>query len=683
MMMLRSPSSLTLDTKSRGKGSHRKKTADTPMVDVDMYEESDSKPARKRTGVEEEAARQVHATHARIMIESEPELAKKKTGSRSTRDVVIQDPPSSLKLKPFASKLKLKGTRVLNKGTGVSPWVPDESTVVPATSSKETGTILEVLNKEKVTYKEKVILEWGSKQESKYSKEDQGDDKEVDWIDSDKDEEKKDDTDDDKRIDLEMNDDEETNDEFVHYVEQVNDDEDEDMTNNEVKESGNGNEYNTDAAKTNARKTKEVNDDAKKVELPLTSSSLSVSLGFGDQFLKLSSDTSLVSTVKDTTDAEINTLLDIKFQYEVPYIQSPSILKRHTADLIQKYYVKPAPVANTVKDHKRKHDDDDDDDDPLTGPNQGKKTKRIRTKELESSKKPSTTKETLKGKAQLKGSKTGKSASVKEPVEEPIAEVAIDDSVNTAGKDVVCDVDKPQDTLEPKTDKTPNPEWFKQPARPSTPDLEWNKRQVVLGQLEQPCVKKLHGYGHLEEVVVKRADRQLYKFKEGDVVDLHLNDIEEMLILVVQHKHSISTTMTLLNLLWLFVWSQEVVIKRRVKDLQLGVESYQKKLNITTPQQTFLEIKFKELYTSLYKPLGTGHSSKVRDELHHKILDFCLEYNDEMSRRKWTAIDKKRSKLMVELIDKQMRERRIIRNLERLVGARELEMDYKLMTRTV
>ncbi|GKA99074.1 hypothetical protein Tco_0827011 [Tanacetum coccineum] len=53
-----------------------------------------------------------------------------------------------------------------------------------------------------------------------------------------------------------------------------------------------------------------------------------------------------------------------------------------------------------------------------------------------------------------------------------------------------------------------------------------------------------------------------------------------------------------------------------------------------------------------------------------------------MSRRKWTAIDRKRSGLMIELIDKQIRERRIIKNLERLVGARELEMDYKLMTRT-
>ncbi|GKG41033.1 hypothetical protein Tco_0470245, partial [Tanacetum coccineum] len=78
-------------------------------------------------------------------------------------------------------------------------------------------------------------------------------------------------------------------------------------------------------------------------------------------------------------------------------------------------------VADTVKDRKRKHDDDEDDDDedPPARPNQGKHTKRRRTKESESSKNPSSTKETLKGKTQTKGSKTGKVAPAKEPVEEP------------------------------------------------------------------------------------------------------------------------------------------------------------------------------------------------------------------------------------------------------------------------
>ncbi|GJT13582.1 hypothetical protein Tco_0860624 [Tanacetum coccineum] len=154
--------------------------------------------------------------------------------------------------------------------------------------------------------------------------------------------------------------------------------------------------------------------------------------------------------------------------------------------------------------------------------------------------------------------------------------------------------------------------------------------QKILG-VKSVSVKKLHGYGYLEEIMVKRADQQLYKFKEGDFVDLHLNDIEDMLLLVVQHK--------------LFHLNDSDIV---------------------------------DFIVALYGTLKT-----VRDEIHHIILDFLLGYNKEMSMRKWTDTDKKRLELMVELIDKQMRERRIIRNLERLVGARELEMDYILMTRTI
>ncbi|GJY78961.1 hypothetical protein Tco_0484762 [Tanacetum coccineum] len=233
----------------------------------------------------------------------------------------------------------------------------------------------------------------------------------------------------------------------------------------------------------------------------------------------------------------------------------------------------------------------------------------------------------------------------------------------------------------------------------------WSPTKKILG-VKSVSVKKLHGYGHLEEVVVKRVDRQLYKFKEGDFVDLHLNDIEDMRVLAVQQKLFHLDESDLVDfIVALRIFTRSLIIKRRVEDLHLGVESYQKKLNITPPQQTFLEIKFKELYTPSYKPPGVIYGDltkqkrvmradelykfsnrtlkKVRDKLHHRILDFCLGYNKEISRRKWTTIDKKRSELMVELIDKKMRERRIIRNLERLVGARELEMDYKLMTRTV
>ncbi|GJW35534.1 hypothetical protein Tco_0058454 [Tanacetum coccineum] len=380
--------------------------------------------------------------------------------------------------------------------------------------------------------------------------------------------EKKDDADDDKSIDLEMTDDEETDDEVLQGKEQVNDNEDEEMTNVEVEESGNGDEEDTFAAKSDAKKTEEAKYDSKKVELHSTSSNLS-----------------------------INSLLDIKIQSEVPHIQSPSVLKvpvfvifepsvltpvqetplatpvttlpppslrvaklekdvsklkkidhsakalttlnsntlesskiqTSTINLKQESKKSASEILKIKKEQAEKHkmpkytikstdkaalkefdqksalcqimhenksfnrnpanhrlyhalmealiEDENAMDKGVA--DTGKKTKRRRTKESESSKKQFTTKETPKGKAPSKGSKIGKSASVKELVEEPITEVVMNDT----GEDVVLDDDQPQDTSKPKTAKTPNPEWFKQPPRPLTLDSEWNKCQVDLVNL--------------------------------------------------------------------------------------------------------------------------------------------------------------------------------------------------------
>ncbi|GKG05417.1 hypothetical protein Tco_0325503, partial [Tanacetum coccineum] len=49
-------------------------------------------------------------------------------------------------------------------------------------------------------------------------------------------------------------------------------------------------------------------------------------------------------------------------------------------------------------------------------------------------------------------------------------------------------------------------------------------------------IHKQFGHRYLKEIVVRRADRKPYKFKEGDFINLHLNDIEDMLLLIVQHK---------------------------------------------------------------------------------------------------------------------------------------------------
>ncbi|GJW62322.1 hypothetical protein Tco_0111657 [Tanacetum coccineum] len=46
-------------------------------------------------------------------------------------------------------------------------------------------------------------------------------------------------------------------------------------------------------------------------------------------------------------------------------------------------------------------------------------------------------------------------------------------------------------------------------------------------------VMRKHEYGYLKDIVVRRADNDLYRFKEGDFPRLCINDIKDMLLLVV------------------------------------------------------------------------------------------------------------------------------------------------------
>ncbi|GJU52018.1 hypothetical protein Tco_1221573 [Tanacetum coccineum] len=95
-----------------------------------------------------------------------------------------------------------------------------------------------------------------------------------------------------------------------------------------------------------------------------------------------------------------------------------------------------------------------DDEDPSAGPNQGKKTKRSRTKESEPSKKSSTSKESSKGKSPAKTFKSGKSMTAKGPVEEPVIDIARNDIEQTVD-DVANDADQPPNDSTQTKDKYP------------------------------------------------------------------------------------------------------------------------------------------------------------------------------------------------------------------------------------
>ncbi|GJR59083.1 hypothetical protein Tco_1501245 [Tanacetum coccineum] len=64
-------------------------------------------------------------------------------------------------------------------------------------------------------------------------------------------------------------------------------------------------------------------------------------------------------------------------------------------------------------------------------------------------------------------------------------------------------------------------------------DVYFTKRIIAATKVK---VMKWYDYGYLEEIEVRREDHQLYKFKEGDFPRLHLYDIEDMMLLLVQNK---------------------------------------------------------------------------------------------------------------------------------------------------
>ncbi|GJW74119.1 hypothetical protein Tco_0133489 [Tanacetum coccineum] len=111
--------------------------------------------------------------------------------------------------------------------------------------------------------------------------------------------------------------------------------------------------------------------------------------------------------------------------------------------------------------------------------------------------------------------------------------------------------------------------------------------------VDEVKVDVLFEYGVLESITVTRADKKKYTFKESDFSRLNLNDIEDM---------------------------------KRVEDVQLGVESYQKSLNIIKPQKSIPKIKHYPAYTMCPKPFGVvyeGRDEKKRFIRDDEVYKFC------------------------------------------------------------
>nr|GEZ47584.1 hypothetical protein [Tanacetum cinerariifolium] len=195
--------------------------------------------------------------------------------------------------------------------------------------------------------------------------------------------------------------------------------------------------------------------------------------------------------------------------------------------------------------------------------------------------------------------------------------------------------------------------------RESALDVYSKRRIIAVTELK---IMEWHNYKHLDWISVRRDNDKIYKFKEGDFKRLRLQNIKYMLLLLVQGKLSNLTVEERFAFnISQRMFTRSIVIQRRVEDLQLGVKSYQKRLNLT-------------------KPDTDGTFNDVRKALDDRLKGIRMQY---LPTAIWRRGDKDRAAAMIQAIDKMLKTRRIMRSLEKFVGGRLYEGDFRMLQRTI
>nr|GFA49044.1 hypothetical protein [Tanacetum cinerariifolium] len=179
-----------------------------------------------------------------------------------------------------------------------------------------------------------------------------------------------------------------------------------------------------------------------------------------------------------------------------------------------------------------------------------------------------------------------------------------------------------------------------------------------------------HGYGYLEEIVNRLTNRS-----RDDVADF---------------------------LITLRMFTKSLVIQKQVEDLQPGVKSYQKQINITKPNTIRPDLRKRHPYTPYKNPQGFIYVDDYQrnrlmrsDELYKfsdgtltrllsSIEDITKNINMEyLPKRRWSTLEKKRAHYMIKDINKLLKERRMMRSLEKFIGGRLYGTDLRLLQRTI
>nr|GEV58011.1 reverse transcriptase domain-containing protein [Tanacetum cinerariifolium] len=180
----------------------------------------------------------------------------------------------------------------------------------------------------------------------------------------------------------------------------------------------------------------------------------------------------------------------------------------------------------------------------------------------------------------------------------------------------------PDDDIEERTSR-----WIfynKRQKEPINPKEEvYSNLNIV--QVIKTYWKLRHEHKFVTEIITRREKGSIVSITKPDYKNLNKNDIKDMYLLCVNGK--VEDYIEIGSLWSLSVFIRSTVIWERVHDLQLGVESYQQKVNLATPTITFPCIEKYKVFSIVFEPvygiIYKNNKKEKRVTRHQEIYKFC------------------------------------------------------------
>ncbi|GKD43219.1 hypothetical protein Tco_1267864 [Tanacetum coccineum] len=469
-------------------------------------------------------------------------------------------------------------------------------------------------------------------------------------------------------------------------------------------------------------------DKRKYIDLIDTSQNITESLEAAILAKSSSQPKSTYEAAASLSEFELTKILMDKMEEHKSYLRAD--YKRELYDALVKSYNTDKDLFDTygeVFTLKRSRDDKDKDQDPSAGSDRGTK-RRKSSKDAESSRDPkskeSKSTSSSKGTSRSQHKSSGKSAHAEEPSH----------TVGDSGVQQNQEFDTGNNDEQPDDEAASKVDWFKKPEQPPTPDPDWNKRQHVdfrppqtwisnIARAENPptsfdelmdtpidfsafVMNRLNITNLTQELLVgptfnllkgtcKSRTELEYHFEEcfkatTERLDWHNPEGK-------QYPFE-SCRLALLAAVVVFYESEDYEEtychskeggRSSVRCLKLPKEAQ--------PHQTrHIQVEYQEQnhIHCIFRPSRSDINRLMRTDELHKFSDGALNYvrtalhditsgirMEYMPERKWSGLDKRRARVMIQDIDKQLFQRRLMRNLEKFVDGREYGEDLRLLTR--